>query len=106
MLPGEPSRRLMLPQMKIPAHDGAHETVHRKVELRIVPFHCVKKFSYRDFHIEFLKDFASERRLGALPRLDFPAGELPSVFELAVSALRGEDFAVLDDYCRHNSYSF
>ena len=68
------------------------------MELRIVPLYCVKKFSYRDFRIEFFKDFASESLRGTLPRLDFSTGELPSVLELSVSALRGEDFAVLDDY--------
>ena len=85
---------------------GAHITVHREVELGIVPLDGREKFIDTDFGVQLLSYLAPKRLDGAFARLDLATWGLPIVFPLAIAPLGGEDSITLADDGGDDFYGF
>lgn len=94
----------MLEKVRAAAGDRAGITFHGEVESRVIVLDRIDKVTDIDLNLQLLTDLTAERFLRALPRLNLPAGKLPSVLEFTISALRREHLAFLHNHRSHHIY--
>ena len=94
----------MLVQVEGTGEKGAQETVHRKVEGRVVPLDGFEQVTHFDFRGKFFSYLANEGFLRGFSGFDLASRELPPAFEVAVTSLRGEYLSVTHHHCSHHFY--
>ena len=93
---------LMLFQLELSVNNPATKTMEREMKLRIVVFNNGEQVAHFDMGVELLKDFATQRLLWGLSRLNLTAREFPVVLEIAIATLRGEQAVSFnDDSCNY-----
>ena len=74
--------------------------MHMKVKLWVGVVHRGQIGINADFSAELLPDFPDQGILRSFFQFDFPSGELPIIFPVAISALGRKDLIPISDDCR------
>ena len=80
----------MLLQYQLSCAQRAEVAVHHQVKSRIVVLYGDQKIVNLDINVQLLAYLAPQRLFAALARLNLSARELPIVFVLSISSLRGQ----------------
>ncbi len=94
-----PDSILMLFQPELSVNNPATKTMEREMKLRIVVFNSGEQVANFYVGVELLKDFAVQRLLWGLSRLNLTAREFPVVLEIAIATLGGEQTPFLNNNC-------
>lgn len=96
----EPAHIFVRMLLEFARFDFCEIALHREVERFIVMLDGAEILEVTDGDLEFFFNFANDSLLAGLARLQLAAGELPSVFKLAVTTLAAEYLvSVADNRC-------
>ena len=75
--------------------------MHSQVELGIIPLYCLNEPFNNDASFQFFPDFTLQGFFWRFPGFHLSTREFPTIFEITISSLSGEDtaFVIVYDCC-------